>query len=106
MRVTLSEFGRFMAAAMLARRRSWRVAVAVPPRECREDRAAHPMCPVPAAGSLNQHDNIAGWHEGDPARRGQGHAAAAADHSHAETDRSDFRPAVSPLSARSAEAGP
>src|SRR5882757_2630830 len=68
MRVTVSEFGRFMNGP-------W------------------------------SHDNIGGWHEGDSARWGQGHALASADDPHTETDRADLRSSVSPLSAGSPQAG-
>src|SRR5688572_12966760 len=44
-------------------------------------------------------------HEGDPSCRREGDAAAPSHHPHAKTDCPDLQPAVSPLSARSAEAG-
>src|SRR5262249_28045876 len=44
--------------------------------------------------------------EGDPARRGQGHAAAAAHDPHPEADRPDLRSPLPALSARSPQAGP
>src|SRR5215467_11138721 len=45
------------------------------------------------------HDIIGGRHEGDPARRGKGHATAPAHHSHTEAHRSDLRSAVLTISA-------
>src|SRR5262245_5795721 len=60
------------------------------------------LAPVPSAFCLVM---IVGCHESHPARRGPGHAPAAAHAAYTEAHRADLRPAVSPLSDRPAAAG-